>query len=74
MIDIYLCTILLAYRTDDSKPWVLPVVRQVESQLAADQSLNHEYLPVAGLPEFRTAAARLLLGADSPAITEGRVG
>jgi aspartate aminotransferase len=62
-----------AYRTDDSKPWVLPVVRKVESQLAADQSLNHEYLPVAGLPEFRTAAARLLLGADSPAITEGRV-
>lgn len=29
-----------AYRTDEGKPWVLPVVRQMEVQLAADESLN----------------------------------
>lgn len=25
---------LLAYRTDDGKPWVLPIVRQMEKQMA----------------------------------------
>lgn len=62
-----------AYRTEESKPWVLPVVRQAEVQLAQNTSLNHEYLPVAGLPEYRAAASRLLLGEDSPAIVEKRV-
>ncbi len=62
-----------AYRSDDAKPVVLPVVRTVEAQMAADQTLNHEYLPVPGLPDYRTAAAKLLLGADSPAIAQNRV-
>jgi aspartate aminotransferase len=31
-----------AYRTDEGKPWVLPVVRQMEQQLAADETLNKE--------------------------------
>lgn len=35
-----------AYRTDDSQPWVLPVVRKVEQKIATDNSLNHEYLPI----------------------------
>ena len=64
----------VAYRTDDGKPWVLPVVRTVESQMASDQTLNHEYLPVAGNPDFRTASVRLLLGEQSPAILTSRVG
>lgn len=63
----------LAYRTDDSQPWVLPVVRKVEQQLANDNSLNHEYLPILGLPDFRTCASSLALGADSPAFKEKRV-
>ena len=62
-----------AYRTDDAKPIVLPVVRAVEVQMAADQTLNKEYLPVPGLPDYRSAATKLLLGADSPAIAENRV-
>lgn len=62
-----------AYRTDDCQPWVLPVVRKVEQKIAADSSLNHEYLPILGLPEFRTHASRLALGDDSPALREKRV-
>lgn len=62
-----------AYRNDDGKPVVLPVVRTVEAQMAADQTLNHEYLPVPGLPDYRSAATKLLLGADSPAIAQNRV-
>ncbi|XP_048744308.2 aspartate aminotransferase, cytoplasmic-like [Ostrea edulis] len=62
-----------AYRTDEGKPWVLPVVRTVEAQMATDSTLNHEYLPVAGMPDFRNAALKLLLGEDSPALVENRV-
>lgn len=61
-----------AYRTDEGKPWVLPVVRQTEQQLAANEELNHEYLPVLGLESFSSAATKMLLGADSPALTDGR--
>ena len=35
-----------AYRTDGGVPWVLSVVSKVEKQLAADDTLNHEYLPI----------------------------
>ncbi|KAH9484241.1 Aspartate aminotransferase, cytoplasmic [Psilocybe cubensis] len=62
-----------AYRDNDNKPWVLPVVKKATAILLNDESLDHEYLPITGLAEFTTAAAKLILGADSPAIKEGRV-
>ncbi|XP_055376770.1 aspartate aminotransferase, cytoplasmic [Condylostylus longicornis] len=61
-----------AYRTEDGKPWVLPVVRKTEIRIASDESLNHEYLPVTGNELFTKAATTLLLGVNSPAIAEGR--
>ncbi|PAV64955.1 hypothetical protein WR25_10563 isoform E [Diploscapter pachys] len=61
-----------AYRTEEGKPWVLPVVREAERQIAADETLNHEYLPVLGLDAFCKAATGLLLGNDNKAIQEGR--
>lgn len=61
-----------AYRTNEGKPWVLPVVRKVEKSLAADDLQNHEYLPVLGLDAFSQAATSMLLGPDSPAIAQGR--
>ncbi|KAK2098789.1 Golgi Transport [Saguinus oedipus] len=64
----------LSYRTEECQPWVLPVVRKVEQKIANDNSLNHEYLPILGLPEFRSCASRLALGDDSPAFKEKRVG
>uniref|UniRef100_A0A3Q3L3T5 Aspartate aminotransferase n=1 Tax=Mastacembelus armatus TaxID=205130 RepID=A0A3Q3L3T5_9TELE len=63
-----------AYRTDDCQPWVLPVVKKVERLIVEDNTLNHEYLPILGLPEFRSAASKVALGDDSPAIKENRVG
>jgi len=60
-----------AYRDDDGKPWVLPVVNKVEKQIALDSSLNHEYLPIKGLPEFCDAATKLALG-ESKCVSEGR--
>lgn len=62
-----------AYRTEEGKPWVLPVVRQATKILAEDDTINHEYLPVLGYEPFTKAASELVLGADSPAIKEGRV-
>ncbi|KAJ8789379.1 hypothetical protein J1605_021906 [Eschrichtius robustus] len=48
------------------------VVRKVEQRIAHDSSLNHEYLPILGLAEFRTRASCLALGDDSPALQEKR--
>ena len=42
--------------------------------MASDQTLNHEYLPVEGNPDYRNDAVRLLLGEQSPAILASRVG
>ena len=64
----------LVYRTNEGKPWVLPVVSSTETALAADKTLNHEYLGIDGMKEFYTIAPKLILGADSPAIVENRVG
>jgi len=61
------------YRGNDGKPWVLPVVKKATERLLKDPSYDHEYLSITGLPEFTSAAAKLILGADSPAIAEGRV-
>lgn len=36
--------------------------------------LDHEYLPILGLPSFRKAAVKLILGDNSKAIAEGRIG
>ncbi|KAG1813084.1 pyridoxal phosphate-dependent transferase [Suillus variegatus] len=40
--------------------------------LLNDPNLDHEYLPITGLLEFSAGAAKLILGANSPAIAEGR--
>uniref|UniRef100_A0A0K0DAC4 Aspartate aminotransferase n=1 Tax=Angiostrongylus cantonensis TaxID=6313 RepID=A0A0K0DAC4_ANGCA len=61
-----------AYRTEEGKPWVLPIVRETEKMIAADDTLNHEYLPVLGFEPFTKAACTLVLGENSPAIKEGR--
>lgn len=63
-----------AYRDDNGEPWVLPVVRSVEAEMANDPTLNHEYLPITGLPMFCEVATQLCLGSDSAAITENRAG
>ncbi|XP_012284106.1 probable aspartate aminotransferase, cytoplasmic [Orussus abietinus] len=61
-----------AYRTNEGKPWVLPVVRKVEKALANDTLQNHEYLPVLGLDAFSRAATELLLGQNSATLLQGR--
>ncbi|TWU76564.1 Aspartate aminotransferase, cytoplasmic [Metarhizium rileyi] len=61
-----------AYRDDNAKPWVLPVVKKADEILRNNPELNHEYAPIAGVPDFTSKAAELILGADSPALKEKR--
>ena len=46
---------------------------QATEILVNDPNVDHEYLPITGLPEYTSAAARLVFGSDSPVITEERV-
>lgn len=46
---------------------------QAEENLRKDPNLNHEYLPIAGLADFTSAAQKLILGPGSPAIKDKRV-
>jgi len=64
-----------AYRDENGKPWVLPVVKKAELVLAQEveaNKINHEYLPVLGFPAFAAAATELILGKGCKAIEEGR--
>ncbi|TVU35034.1 hypothetical protein EJB05_16900 [Eragrostis curvula] len=62
-----------AYRTEEGKPLVLNVVRRAEQMLINDPTRYKEYLPITGLAEFNKLSAKLIFGADSPAILENRV-
>ncbi|KAJ5915229.1 hypothetical protein N7454_011124 [Penicillium verhagenii] len=62
-----------AYRDNNAKPWVLPVVKKADDAIHNDPSLNHEYLSIGGLPDLTSAAQKLIVGADSPAIQEKRI-
>lgn len=61
-----------AYRDNNAKPWVLPVVKKADAILRDNPELNHEYAPIAGISPFTTKAAELMLGADSPAFKDKR--
>lgn len=62
-----------AYRDENGKPWILPSVKLAENLIQNSSEYNHEYLPITGLPEFTSAAAKVILGADSKAIADNRL-
>ncbi|CAG9767889.1 unnamed protein product [Ceutorhynchus assimilis] len=55
------------YRDENGKPWVFPVVRQAETVLANDGSLNKKRLEPFGYKTFNSYALTLLLGENSSA-------
>lgn len=61
-----------AYRTEVGQPWVLPVVRLAEKNLAADETLNKEYFPMLGLDKFCCHSVKMLLGEKSEAYLQQR--
>nr|CAD7461645.1 unnamed protein product [Timema tahoe] len=69
----YIRSCLAVYRTEENEPWVLPVVRRVEKEMADDVTLDHEYLWFLGLDEFSQAATKLILGPQSSLLHQDRV-
>lgn len=61
-----------AYRDDNGKPFVFPVVRKVEKAIV-ESKLDKEYCPIEGTAEFGLAARKVCFGDDSPLVTNGRV-
>ena len=54
-----------AYRSDDGKPYLLNVVKEVEKQLA-NEEIPKEYLSIDGMKDFTHGATRLLYGPNAP--------
>lgn len=61
-----------AYRDDNGRPSVLPVVRQAEKMIA-EKGLDHEYLGIAGDPLFVKLALKFVYGENSTPLTENAV-
>lgn len=59
------------YYDEEGRIPVMGAVQQVERTLA-EQSPARGYLPIDGMPDYRSATRELLFGADSPLISEGR--
>ncbi|KAL3466989.1 pyridoxal phosphate-dependent transferase [Aspergillus heterothallicus] len=53
------------YRDENSKPWILPSVREAKQRLHAIPTLDHEYLPIQGSEPFLSVARALILGEDN---------
>jgi aspartate/tyrosine/aromatic aminotransferase len=62
-----------AYRDNNGKPYVFPIVKKVENEVVADTLLDKEYAPIDGLPEFNHGSRGVLFGWDHPDVTSGRV-
>lgn len=63
-----------AYRDNDGKPYVFPIVRKIEAELAKDTTIDKEYLPIDGLAEFCKGARMAVFGWDSPHVDSDRIG
>jgi aspartate/tyrosine/aromatic aminotransferase len=62
-----------AYRDDDGKPYVFPVVRKAEAIIVSDAKLDKEYSPIDGLADFNTGARGAMFGWDHPENKSGRI-
>jgi len=60
------------YYDDEGRIPVLPSVATVQRRLVDDPS-PRVYLPMEGLAPYRSAVQRVVFGADSPAVAQGRV-
>jgi aspartate/tyrosine/aromatic aminotransferase len=62
-----------AYRDDDGKPYVFPVVRKAEAAIVANLTLDKEYSPQDGLADFNKGARGVCFGFDHPLVNNGQV-
>lgn len=70
-MNLILAIAISLSRFTDSTLFFFPC--QADDAIHNDPSVNHEYLSIGGLADFTSAAQKLIVGADSPAIREKRV-
>ena len=56
------------YLLEDGSVMSFPIVHAIQTSMAQDTSLDHEYLPIAGLESFTKASMKLILGNTSPVV------
>ena len=61
-----------AYRDNNGKPYIFPVVKKVELEIVNDKSLDKEYA-VDGVPDFLVGSRMVAFGWEHPDVTSGRV-
>lgn len=62
-----------AYRDNNGKPYVFPVVRKAEEMIVANKTLDKEYSPIDGDQAFNKGSRGALFGWDHADVTSGRV-
>jgi aspartate aminotransferase, cytoplasmic len=62
-----------AYRDNNGKPYVFPIVKKVEHEIVNDPTLDKEYAPIEGVAEFITGSRMAAFGWDHPDVTSGRI-
>jgi aspartate aminotransferase, cytoplasmic len=62
-----------AYRDNNGKPYIFPVVRKAEAEVVGDASLDKEYAPIEGVAEFIKGSRQVTFGWDSPLVTSDRI-
>jgi aspartate/tyrosine/aromatic aminotransferase len=61
-----------AYRDNNGKPYVFPIVKKVEAEIVADPSLDKEYAPIEGVADFIKGSQMVVFGWDNPDLASGR--
>ena len=62
-----------AYRDNDGKPYVFPVVRKAEAAIVANLALDKEYSPQDGLADFNKGARGVTFGFGHALVENGQV-
>ena len=62
-----------AYRDNEGKPYVFPIVKKVEHEVVSDLALDKEYAPIEGVADLITGSRGALFGWDNPVNNSGRL-
>lgn len=62
-----------AYRDNNGKPYVFPIIKKVEKDFVNEGNLDKEYAPIDGDQDFVKGARMVAFGWEHPDVTSGRI-
>jgi aspartate aminotransferase len=62
-----------AYRDNNGKPFIFPVIKKIEHEVVNDLTLDKEYAPIEGVESFIKGSRQVVFGWDSPNVTDERI-